>query len=334
VSDSPQDSSQPTPETTPGADTIAHDLERILTSLDDWILGEQATTRTLLAAFAAGGHVLIEGAPGLGKTLLARCFASCLGAGFARIQFTPDLMPSDVTGVNVFDPAMRSFSLSRGPIFTQILMADEINRTPPKTQAALLEAMQESQVTIDGTAHALDPCFFVIATQNPVEFEGTYPLPEAQLDRFLARIEIGLPDADAEVELLRRAAAGRLAGWSNQTLPEVCISTQQVAALRRASRSVHAAEEVLMYLQRLAQTVRLSPHVDLGISPRGLLSLLELARAWALLEGRTFVTPDDIKHSLVPCWAHRLLLTPESELEGLTARGILEAAADSVEVPH
>jgi MoxR-like ATPase len=218
-----------------------------------------------------------------------------------------------------------------------VLLADEINRTPPKTQAALLEAMQEGQVTIDGAGHPLSPGFFVIATQNPLEFEGVYPLPEAQLDRFLVRIEMGLPPREAELELYRKAVAGEVAGGllgGAAPLPEPVVAPGEALALRGASRQVHVSAELLDYLARLADSTRRSPQVELGVSPRAALALLEAGRAAAFLEGRSFVLPDDFKRLLVPCWAHRLILTPESELEGHTPRQVLEQVAAAVEVPH
>jgi MoxR-like ATPase len=264
-------------------------------TLSRFVVGQEAAIDALLAAYMAGGHVLIEGVPGIAKTLLARCFAACLGVDLTRIQFTPDLMPGDVLGTNVFDQKAGSFRLVRGPIFTQVLMADEVNRTPPKTQAALLEAMQERQVTIDGLTHALPPGFFVVATQNPLEFEGVYPLPEAQLDRFLVKIEMGLPAPEAELAIYRRAVAGDLAGWDAEApLPSPVAGPDAAATLRGAARRVHVADELLGYLARLAAGVRGSPHVELGPSPRGALALLETGRAQALLEERDFVAPDDL----------------------------------------
>ncbi|MEW6366906.1 MAG: MoxR family ATPase [Acidobacteriota bacterium] len=308
--------------------------EKLMSVLDAFVLGQRETAESLLCAYMAGGHALIQGVPGIGKTLLARSFASSLGAPFSRLQFTPDLMPSDVTGTNVFDQTAGTFRLVRGPAFTRILMADEINRTPPKTQSALLEAMQERQVTIDGVSHPLDPDFFVIATLNPVEFEGTYPLPEAQLDRFLLRIEMGLPDRNAETTLYRNAAKNELPGWNDPSkLPQPVLTTDQARALRRASRSTHVAESLTDYLMSLTSAVRASAHVELGVSPRGALSLLETARAAAILAGRDFVTPDDIKRFIVPCWGHRLVLTAEAELEGQTPRRLLEDVSSKVEVP-
>jgi len=307
--------------------------QQLAATLDRVVLGQRAAVETLLVTYMAGGHALLEGVPGLGKTLLARAFAAAVGARFTRVQFTPDLMPADVIGTNVFDAPSASFRLLRGPVFTEILMADEINRTPPKTQAALLEAMQERQVTIDGTPLALEGDFFVIATQNPIEFEGVYPLPEAQLDRFLARIEMGLPAPEAELDLYRKAVAGELVDLGGE-LPAPVLEPGEASALRRASRRVHVAEELLAYLAQLAGGVRRSPQVDLPVSPRAALALLEAGRAAALLEGREFLIPDDLKRLIVPCWAHRVILTPESELEGFTPRRVLETVAAAVPVPH
>lgn len=315
--------------------SLAGAATRVAQAVDRSVVGQSTAAGTLLAAYVAGGHALVEGVPGIAKTLLVRCFASCLGLDFARVQFTPDMMPADVTGTNVFDLKSNAFRLVRGPVFTEVLMADEINRTTPKTQSALLEAMQESQVTIDGVSHLLPPSFFAVATQNPVEFEGTYPLPEAQLDRFLVRVDMGLPDRASELEIFRRAVAGELVGWAARAaLPPPSVSREEAVGLRRASSLIHMAPELLEYLARLAAAVRESPRVEIGISPRGALALLEASRSAAFLAGRAFVVPDDVKRFLVPCWGHRLRLTAESELEGHSPRKVLEEAAAAVAVPR
>jgi len=325
--------------TTPAAarvESLAAAALRVRAQIVDLLPGLEPAVDELLAAYLAGGHALLEGVPGIGKTLLARTFAATLGRGFTRLQFTPDLMPADVVGSNVFDPQAGGFRLVKGPVFTEILMADEINRTPPKTQAALLEAMQERQVTIDGHAYPLGGEFFVVATQNPVEYEGTYPLPEAQLDRFLLRIEVEPPAREAELELYRRAARGALAGWreTGAVAPAPAVTAVEASALRNASSAVHAADELLAYLLALADAARRSPHLELGPSPRAALSLLEAGRAWALLQERDYLLPDDLKRMLVPCWSHRLLLVAEAELEGRTARGMLDEVAAAVPVPR
>ena len=318
-----------------GLQSVAASAARVGEAVRQIVIGQDAAAEMLLASYMAGGHALVEGVPGIAKTLLARAFAASLGLHFSRVQFTPDLMPSDLVGTNVYDPKTAACRLVRGPVFTEILMADEINRTPPKTQSALLESMQESQVTIDGVTHPLGEAFFVIATQNPVEFEGTYPLPEAQLDRFVVRVDMGLPDRKSEVEIYRRAAAGELAGWGPATvLPGPVIGRAEALALRGASRRVHVAAELLEYVASLAAAVRDSDRVEIGVSPRGALALIETARAVAAMDGRDFVSPDDVKRCLAPCWGHRVLLTAEAELESETPARLLVTLAAAVPVPR
>ena len=319
------------------ADRMKFGRQRIVEELKKLIIGQDEVVNQVLLTLFVGGNSLIVGVPGLAKTLLIHSMARVLDLKFNRIQFTPDLMPSDITGTDIIqeDPTTgrRQMVFAPGPIFANIVLADEINRTPPKTQSALLEAMQESQATIDGTSHALPSGFFVVATQNPVEFEGTYPLPEAQLDRFLLRIEIGLPDAQSEIEVFRRAVAGG-ASARQPALPAAVVSPAEAQALRQAAADVHVADELFGYLQQLATAVRRSPHVELGVSPRGALAVLEAGRAAALLSGRDFLVPDDLKRVLAAGWAHRIVLSPESELEGHSARGVVEEAARAVPVPH
>ena len=327
----PSDASQPVGK----LDELGAAAGRVAEAVRGAVVGQDAAIATLLATYLAGGHALIEGLPGIAKTLLARAFASSLGVQFSRVQFTPDLMPSDLIGTNVYDMKSGAFRLVRGPAFTEILMADEINRTPPKTQSALLESMQERQVTIDGVTHPLGPLFFVIATQNPIEFEGTYPLPEAQLDRFVARVDMGMPERAAEIEMYRRAIEGTLAGWgADAALPAAVVSRDEAIALRQGSRRVHVAPELLEYVASLAAAVRGSDRVEIGVSPRGALAVLEMARATALLAGRDFVVPDDVKRNLKPSWAHRMVLTADAELESETPARLLGSIANAVPVPR
>ena len=263
------------------------------------IIGQSQVIEEVLIAFLAAGHVLIEGVPGLGKTLLARALAKTFDGKFARIQFTPDLMPNDITGHVIYDQNTQKFNIRRGPVFTHLLLADEINRAPAKTQSALLEVMQEQQVSIEGQAMQVPQPFMALATQNPIEQEGTYPLPEAQLDRFLARIEMTLPDRDNELALFRMALEGKT-DWGPETLPAPVLTPEQSVSLRPGARSVHVADELLDYLQRLAAEARASEQLELVVSPRGVLALLELGRATALIEGRDHVIPDDFKRNLFP----------------------------------
>lgn len=298
------------------------------------VVGQDEAVSGLLIGLVTGGHVLLEGVPGTAKTLVARSLAFSLDASFKRIQFSPDLMPADVVGTSVYDAERRTFELRRGPIFANLVLADEINRTPPKTQSALLEAMQEGQVTIDGAGHALPQPFMVVATQNPVEYEGTYPLPEAQLDRFQQKITLGYPDAAEELEILRRHVSGLemsdLAGFGMIAV----ATTAEVLAARRSLAEVTVDEGVAGYVASIVRATREHPSVILGASPRAGVSLLVASRAHALLAGRGFVTPDDVKSMVGQCLRHRVLLRAEVEIEGVGADSVLRDVLDSVSVPR
>ncbi len=298
------------------------------------VVGQDAAVTGLVIALLCRGHVLLEGVPGVAKTLLVRTLSAALALDTKRVQFTPDLMPGDVTGSLVYDARTAEFSFREGPVFTNLLLADEINRTPPKTQASLLEAMEERQVSVDGVPRALPDPFLVIATQNPVEYEGTYPLPEAQLDRFLLKLDLPLPERDQEVEVLRRHAAG----FDPRDLAAAGVrpvtDAEQLARARAEVGEVQVGDEVLGYAVDVVRATRHSPSLSLGVSPRGATALLATARAWAWLSGRGYVTPDDIKALAHPTLRHRVQLRAEAELEGVTAESVLDVVLASVPVPR
>ena len=298
------------------------------------VVGQDAAVTGLVIALLARGHVLLEGVPGTAKTLLVRAMAASLALETRRVQFTPDLMPGDVTGSLVYDARSAEFSFREGPVFTNLLIADEINRTPPKTQAALLESMEERQVTVDGRPRPLPDPFMVCATQNPVEYEGTYPLPEAQLDRFLLKLTVPLPGREDELGVLRRHTDGfdprDLAGAGIRAV----AGPAELAAGRAAVRTVTVAPEVMGYVVDLCRTTRQSPALRLGVSPRGAIALLAAARSWAWLSGRGYVTPDDVKALARPALRHRVQLRAEAELEGVTADGVLDGILAAVAVPR
>ncbi|MFC7115803.1 AAA family ATPase [Natronoarchaeum sp. GCM10025703] len=307
----------------------SEECEAVLDSISGAVIADREFLETVLLGVVSRGHVLLEDVPGTGKTLTANSFASALGLSFSRVQFTPDLLPTDVTGTHIFNEEDGSFEFSKGPIFANVVLADEINRAPPKTQAALLEAMGEGQVTVDGDTHELPDPFFVIATQNPVDQEGTFPLPEAQVDRFLVKSSIGYPDEAGEEELLHR----RLGRVEQAPSVERAISEQSVIDLRQVPETVQVTDDVVSYLAEIARRTRSLRQVSVGVSPRGTQSLLEAARARAAMVGRDYVTPDDVAEVAEPVLAHRLVLTPEAKVDGVSTAALVTDVLDAVAVP-
>ena len=314
---------------TMGIEGVASRSRQILDEVERAVIGKRDALELALSALLADGHVLLEDLPGLAKTLIARSFAAVTGMRFTRIQFTPDLMPSDVTGASIFNQRTADFEFRPGPVFTNVLLADEINRAPPKTQAALLEAMQERQVTTEERTRPLERPFLVLATQNPIEYEGTYPLPEAQLDRFLIRMRVGYPSADAEWEILER----RLGRTEDEPRLMAVVGRQELLGMQRAIESVHVAESVGRYIVALVAATRESPSVEVGASPRGTLALMKLSRVKAALDGRDFVVPDDVKAMAAPALAHRLVLRPEMWVQRVQAEEIVQECLRVVPVP-
>ncbi|MDX1934593.1 MAG: MoxR family ATPase [Capsulimonadales bacterium] len=307
---------------------------RLTSEVHKAVRGQDAVIETAIVALLAGGHALFEGVPGTAKTLLVRTLAAACGAEFKRIQFTPDLMPSDVTGNNVFDVNSGAFHLRRGPLFGEFVLADEINRTPPKTQAALLEAMEERRVSIDGVSHPLPAVFTVFATQNPVEYEGTYPLPEAQLDRFLVKVLVDYPDETAETEMLRAWDRGFRAADLTTAQIHPVSSVDSLLRARSVLPEVKVEPRILHYISTMVRRTRGHRQLTLGASPRAAVGLLQASKAVALVRGRMFVTPDDVKSMVLPVLRHRILLKPEAEIEGGNADRILNALVEGVEVPR
>ncbi|WP_436775605.1 AAA family ATPase [Yinghuangia sp. YIM S09857] len=298
------------------------------------VVGQDPVVSGLVIALLCRGHVLLEGVPGVAKTLLVRTLARALDLRSTRVQFTPDLMPGDVTGSMVYDARTAEFSFREGPVFTNLMLADEINRTPPKTQASLLEAMEERQVSVDGTPRPLPDPFLVAATQNPVEYEGTYPLPEAQLDRFLLKLTVPLPQRDEEIDVLRRHAEGFDPRDLDAAGVRPVAGEAELAAGRRAVAGLRVDPDVLAYVVDIVRATRTSPSLQLGVSPRGATALLGTARAWAWLSGRDYTTPDDVKALAKPTLRHRVQLRPEAEMEGVSADAVVDAVLASVPVPR
>jgi MoxR-like ATPase len=309
---------------------VARRAEAVLDEVERAVVGKRDALELVLLGMLADGHVLIEDFPGLAKTLTARAFSQVTSIGFTRVQFTPDLMPSDVTGSSIFNQREGDFEFRPGPIFTNLLLADEINRAPPKTQAALLEAMQERQVTIDGTTYPLAPPFLVLATQNPIEYEGTYPLPEAQLDRFLLRVAVGYPDRDEEWEVLER----RLERQVDEVELRAVVDREELLEMQRAVEDVHVDRSVGIYMVDLVAATRSATGVQVGASPRGSLALLKLSRCRAAVRGRDYVIPDDVKAVAVPALAHRLSLRPELWVQRLRPDDIVVGLLDEVPTPQ
>ncbi|MCH2450852.1 MAG: MoxR family ATPase [Gracilimonas sp.] len=312
-----------------GVESLVDDIRLELGKI---IVGQHRMVDLLIAALLADGHVLIEGVPGVAKTLTTKLLAQTISADFSRIQFTPDLMPADVIGTSVFNPKTTDFEFKEGPIFSNIVLIDEINRSPAKTQAALFEVMEERQITVDGNTYFMEPPFMVVATQNPIEHEGTYRLPEAQLDRFLFRIDVPYPSLDEEVEILS-GSYSRKNKLDISTLDKV-ISAKEIAKQRDVTASVHVEPELMKYIAEVIQNTRNSSSVSIGASPRASVFVMKAAQAWAAMNGRDFITPEDVKEVINPVLRHRITLTPEKEMEGMKPDQVIQMILEKVEVPR
>lgn len=303
-------------------------VEQVLINIDKVMIGKREVAELSLVALLSGGHVLLEDVPGVGKTMMVRALAKSLGANFRRIQFTPDLLPSDVTGVSIYNPKEMAFEFRPGPIMGQIILADEINRTSPKTQSALLEGMEEKSVTIDGVTHQLGSPFFVMATQNPIEYEGTYPLPEAQLDRFLLKMRMGYPAGTEEIELLSRVQ-------SALPIEEIqpVMELEQLRDMQAKVKEVYVDHSIKSYIVHMAEQTRNHKHVYLGVSPRGSIALMRAAQSYAFMHGRDFVRPDDVQYLASAVFSHRIILKSEAKFEGIKAEQVIEKIIDVTPVP-
>jgi len=303
--------------------------QQVVNQVRKVIVGKEQVLEKVMLAVLANSHILFEDYPGLAKTLMARSFAMSMGCEFSRIQFTPDLLPADITGTYIYNVKTLDFELRRGPVFTNILLADEINRAPPKTQAALLEAMQERQTTLDGRTHPITDPFIVIATQNPIEYEGVYPLPEAQLDRFLLRLQLGYPNRTEEVEILKR----RMERAQEDVLLQPAANGETILALQKTVERIHVDDDVLGYVTDIVQATRVQRQIEVGASPRGSLAIFKLARARAVFHGRDYVIPDDVKEVAGPALVHRMIMKAESWVKGVDPRQIVDEILKTIPVP-
>ncbi len=313
---------------------ITQICQTIKTEIANAMIGQTAVIEQVLIALIASGHVLIEGVPGLGKTLLVQALAKTFSGDFSRIQFTPDLMPSDVTGHVLYDMKSESFKVRKGPVFTNLLLADEINRAPAKTQAALLEVMQEHQVTLEGRAMPVSKPYMVLATQNPIEQEGTYPLPEAQLDRFLFKVLIAYPEDKEELQLVQHITDKKLGDKLDVSKVTSCVKAETISMLQQHAASLEIDEKVVQYAINIVRATRKWPGISIGAGPRGGIALIRAARACAVVDGRNFITPDDVKKITLPAMRHRIILSPEMELEGVHVDRVLENILEKIEAPR
>ncbi len=309
-------------------------FEKMKAEAQKVIIGQEELFKLVVVGFFSGGHILLEGVPGTAKTLLSKTLAMLISGEFSRVQFTPDLMPSDIVGTSVYDLSMNAFNLKRGPVFTNVLLADEINRAPAKTQSALLECMEERQVSIDGVCHELPPPFMVLATQNPIEYEGTYPLPEAQLDRFLFKLRVEYPGRDSERQLLINYHKGFSAFHLGEAGVESVIDTELLERCQKAIQEVMVEDSIFNYIISLAEASRDSPDLILGASPRASIALLLASKTYAALEGRNYILPDDVKVLAPHVYRHRILLKPETEIEGLSPENVIDRLLTASEVPR